>query len=96
MNSPTAKQLYTPSVQNPTDPNAGRETALPMAIAAIMQVETKSDCRGSPHKLRGFLLHEGRESGADFRRRIENATAQTAKRGSVKRMSKHEIKSGLV
>src|SRR5258707_13527531 len=90
------KQQYTPSVQNPTDPNAGRRTALPMAVAPITQVKTKSDCRGSLHQLRGFRFHEGRRSSSVFQRRRECEAFMTANIGMTSRMIKHRTASGLV
>src|SRR6266481_97003 len=91
-----ARQAYIPSVQKPTDPKVGCRTALPMAVAAIMHVETKSACSGSRHHRRGFLFHDGRGSGSAFQRLIEYVTAQSAKGGMTSRMIKHKTASGLV
>ena len=66
-----------------------------MVRAAIILVEIKSPCRGSPHQFRGFLVHDGRGSGSDFQRRIEYATAKTEKRFAPRRMIKQKMGSGL-
>lgn len=89
--SPTEKETYTPNVQKAMDPNVGCRKAPPIAIAAIMVFEIKSDCRGSRHHLKGFLNHDGRGSGSAFQRRIEYETVKIAKRGNMRRMIKHGI-----
>jgi hypothetical protein len=69
---------------------------LPKAVAAVTEVETNNDCKGSPHQLNGFLVQEGRESSSAFERRREYPTLMIANTGVPKRRVKHESSSGFL